>query len=632
MEKRHGKLQRLLAMCLSLMMALVLLAPSAFAAGTEKITINKPSTLSEDTSWAGLTVTAYQVFTQSNNAEKDNEKLYEVTEAFADFFNIGTVKAAFGQKVAEGSDDLKDVYLYYDGTANTLKATNVANDVANITNIHLTAADKKVDAIDTKYGEADLVSRIASTDAEGSITAQNGDIAIFYTWIEKYIEGKKLTSSLVVSVPNASEGKAEPTSVEISGLEKGYYALIFSEVPTGVSVIQGILVKNNTEVNLKAEELPLIKQVKNPNHKDEDFSDTAPLKETTANVGDTLEYDITSKVPTVMDSENLTKFQLEDTLTNQKVTGTMTLTLSKAGQTDQVFTAEIVGTTQGQEILSLQSEDKKTTIAKLTVDQYNKQQTFTIDFLDKDANNAWKNYQGYDITVHYYATVTADAVRVNGNDVKLFINDWDKPLEDKTEVYTYGIEVQKTFSDTNKPYNGVKFNLYAADSTGAQTQNVIELVGGSGVYHKKADGETAVNTGTNNNLVLDTNGKLTITGLDEGTYWLVETDAPDGYNEAEPIKIVLTAKKDDQSGKVTGVLDGTRTTAQYKGEGNDLVTGINDNEGGITLAQFNVFNQKGFNLPQTGGAGTWMFTVGGIVLIAAAGALFLASRKKRSSK
>lgn len=623
MEKRHGKLQRLLAVWLSLMMALVLLAPSAFAAGTEHITINKPSTWDDKTSWAGLTVTAYQVFTQSNNAEKDNEKLYKVTEAFADFFNIGTVKVAFGQKATDGTGTLQDVYLYYEN--NTLKATNDATLVANVTNIHLTAAAKKVDAIDAKYGEADLVSRITSTDPEGTITAQNGDIATFYTWIEKYIE----SNPALANAGTATVSEANLNSVTIDNLEKGYYALIFSKVPTGVSVIQGILVKNNTEVNLKAEELPLIKQVKNPNHDGENFSDTTPLKETTANVGDTLEYDITSKVPTVTDSENLTKFQLEDTLTNQKVTGTMTLTLSKAGKTDQVFTAEIPDTTQGTGTALL--KNGSTTIAKLTVEQYNSsnQQKFTIDFMDQEAANAWKDYQGYEITVHYNATVTADAVRVNGNDVKLFINDWYNPLEDRTEVYTYGIEVQKTFSDTNKPYEGVKFTLYAAKADGTQGDTAIGLIGDNGVYRMPAAGEEGT---TKTDLVLDGYGKLTITGLDEGTYWLVETDAPDGYNEAEPIKIVLTAKKDDQSGKVTGVLDGTSTTAQYKGEGDNLVTGINDNAGGITLAQFNVFNQKGFTLPQTGGAGTWMFTVGGIVLIAAAGALFLASRKKRSSK
>lgn len=200
--------------------------------------------------------------------------------------------------------------------------------------------------------------------------------------------------------------------------------------------------------------------------------------------------------------------------------------------------------------------------------------------------------------------------------------------------------MEKTFSDGSASYDGVEFKLYAADKdTGNQTETVIELVGDDGVYHKK----DAVETGTAaEKLVLDDNGKLTITGLDAGTYWLEETNAPDGFTKADPIKIELVAATDNESGKVTGVLAGgsgenvtkaTMVAADNTEKPLTVTIGTTaDTNINISLAQFDVFNQKGFNLPQTGGAGTWMFTVGGIVLIAAAGALFLASRKKRSSK
>lgn len=607
-------LQRLSIIALSLMAILAITVPGAQAAdGSATITINRPTDI--DTSLEGMTVKAYMVLDQVNDTEVDStKKQYDVTEAFKSFFSMrdGTNKLGANIKALFGHAD-KDVVLTYENNVITFKNKETAVSAAAGT---IVLTGEKTAQLDETYPEADLVSRL--TDG--------GAAATFYTWVEKYIEAK---SNL-----NAVQGTTNSDKVTFTTLNEGYYALIFSHVPSGVSVKQGILIATPGDIKLKAEEIPLIKQVKNSKHDDEEFSDTAPLKETTANVGDTLEYDITSKVPTVTDSENLKKFELEDTLANQKVTGTMTLTLSKEGQDKTQFTADIPDTTQGTLGTAL-LKNGNTTIAKLTVESYsNKQQKFTIDFMAQETSNAWKNYQGYDITVHYYATVTADAVRVNGNDVKLYINDWDNPLEDKTEVYTYGIEVQKTFSDTTNepPYSDVTFNLYT-DKNGS---NVIPLSGDNGVYHKQADGEAAVNTDTAN-LKLDGKGKLTITGLDVGTYWLVETGAPAGYNAAEPIQIVLvdgstTVAKD-------GVLDWTGTngptTAKINGDGDNLVKGIENSDSEnttlITLAKFEVLNQKGFTLPQTGAAGVWLCVAGGLVLIAVAGVLFAASRGRRNA-
>src|SRR5699024_3912521 len=122
--------------------------------------------------------------------------------------------------------------------------------------------------------------------------------------------------------------------------------------------------------------------------------------------------------------------------------------------------------------------------------------------------------------------------------------------------------------------------------------------------------------------------KLTITGLDAATYWLVETGVPQGFTQAKPIQIVLKADSNNKAN-----LDAVTSTAMYEGDTKDLLeTATADSTTNISLGQFTVLNQKGFDLPQTGSAGTWMFTVGGILLIAAAGALFLSSRKKNNSK
>ena len=46
------------------------------------------------------------------------------------------------------------------------------------------------------------------------------------------------------------------------------------------------------------------------------------------------------------------------------------------------------------------------------------------------------------------------------------------------------------------------------------------------------------------------------------------------------------------------------------------------------VVKLNVVNKKGFDLPTTGGMGTWMFTIGGLVLMAGAVVVFISSKKK----
>ena len=226
------------------------------------------------------------------------------------------------------------------------------------------------------------------------------------------------------------------------------------------------------------------------------------------------------------------------------------------------------------------------------------------------------------ITITYSAKVNENAVYENGNTAgvkysnKPGENGEGDPVEKKENVYTYGIDLTKTGDKNDDDKTGLNGAEFTLSSENAKLLTV--LINGTKVVVNKNTTDSEVNKKTTDSIPTATynkkNGKLVFHGLAEGTYTLTETKAPAGYTLLKnPITIVIEAAEDGKiaSATVDGQTIGTKKI-----------------ENGVVPV--NIENHSGFTLPGTGGMGTYIFTIGGLVVMAGAVLLLVSSKKKRA--
>lgn len=312
--------------------------------------------------------------------------------------------------------------------------------------------------------------------------------------------------------------------------------------------------------------------------------DGNPLNDPSSMINQDVYFEISSTLPEI--AGELEKFNFVDT-----VSAGLTL----YNQPDYGIEKVQVGKTEGDTI----QWDTSTTIQH-TESLSGSQLTITFnpseikEFVESEYTN---------IRVVYRAKLNENAIVSIGNveqNINKFGVDYKNDLHIDTDeitvkVPTYGFTLQKKGVDGDaNALAEATFELYDAKKDGNKV-----------AFYTGVDADGKVNAPTDSTgkvvsttqVTTDDQGQASFYGLKAGTYYLQEVKAPDGYNLLkERVKIEVTEN----------------TTAN-----------------GVDIT---VVNTKGFTLPATGGMGTTIFTIGGIVLMAGAAVLIVRMNRKEKEK
>ena len=290
-------------------------------------------------------------------------------------------------------------------------------------------------------------------------------------------------------------------------------------------------------------------------------------------IGDTVEYTITTNVPYI-DANNIEgrKFKITD-----KIEGASYILENN----------KVKGT------ITLSTNPVTAVNADITPSTDGKSFEINLDSLVTDRNNP---YAGLEVTVKYKAKIT----EVTANNTAKGHKSDSEYDSSRVDLFTGFITLEKVdANNVNKKLANAEFTVKKANEDGSWGEALKFDYNGETDVYTYNPASTRENSTT---VITNENGTVTVEGLDKGNYHFTETKAPQGYSINEAGKNITLGSEGVVSEKFTAAGD-----LQLK-------------------------DSKLSSLPSTGGMGTYLFTIIGVVVMAGAAGAFFISRRKGSEE
>ena len=518
-----------------------------------------------------------------NNEVVDNQRQVGVLYGFDTSDRSSAVLSAIGLAAADAHKTENGVNYYTSDSLNNKLAAALAANATNVKN-----------ALETAVKNGGVV--MAETDTAGHTSVSNMEQGLYLVVETRVPENVTSTCNpFLVSLPMTT----------IDGSEWIYDLTVYPKNQTGNPDLEKTVRESKNSTGKHNGSLTDIT---------DGFEHTA-----TASVGDVVDYQIISTLPTITSkASSLSEYTYVDTLSKgirDNKNDVVIEFFRDAGCTDKIATW---GEDSGKFTVTYDDTANTMTI-RMTESGLSEINEATTVYTD----SVKRGYSDCTMRITYAATLTSDAKmgdKDNPNEVELT---WKRTnttyydtLKDCCHVYTYGIDVLKQFSDGKGSVQSVKFNLYN-DTDGVYV--VADLKDGvyyaKGIAAKKADATT---------FVPNAQGHIVVKGLEDDAYSLTEIATDKGYVLLkDAVKIVITTKENGACEKCGAKL----LTASATVNGKDAT--MTD---GNAIVPLTVVNNPGFDLPKTGGYGTWMFTIGGVALLGAAAFIVIRSRKQHKGE
>ena len=609
------KIHRVLAMLMAVVMALSLIT-TAFAEPT--IDPGKK---------ASLSIYKYDITKAGNDGAWDAEsyvstglhdsavvdKLSKYTIQGVEFTYIRVADVTMNNEVVDGQRQVGVLY----GFDNSDRSTAV------LSAIGLTAADAHKtaggincftsDMLNNKLTAA-LVANATTVKNALETAVKNGGVAMSETDVTGHTSASDMEQGLYLvvetRVPENVTSTCNPFFVSlpmttIDGTAWNYDVTVYPKNQTGNPTLEKTVRESKNSTGKNTGSLTDII---------DGYAHTA-----SASVGDTVDYQVISTLPTITSkASSLSEYTYVDTMSKgirYNKNDVVIEFFKDAGCTDKIATWD---ESSGKFAVAYDDAANTMTICMTEAGLTEINEAATVY-----TNSVKRGYSDCTMRISYAATLTADAKMGDTDNPNEVVLTWRRTnntyfdtLKDCCHVYTYGIDVLKQFSDNGGNVRNVKFRLHNdTDDCYIIAEQKDGVYYAKGLTAKKSDATT---------FIPNAQGHIVVKGLEDDAYSLTEIATDKGYVLLkDAVKIVIKTAENGTCEQCGAKLPTASATVNSKDitmtEGNAIVP-------------LTVVNNPGFDLPKTGGYGTWMFTIGGVALLGAAAFIVIRSRKHKNEQ